>query len=188
MKREELLAKGYTEEQVTDLLNTFHGINQENEKLKGELIEKATFETKFNEAQKKLEDIEKANMTEQEKYEQMKKETELNYKKSQIIVNKANAMQILAGLEIDEELIDSLVTENVDETTKRANLLKNKFASYKENVIKETKESITNLDAKPNPTNNPQNDNTMTFDKFRKLSQEEQNAFANEHPEEFAKL
>ena len=76
MKREDLLAKGYTEEQVTDILNTFHGINKENEKLKGELIEKADIEAKFNEANAKLEEINKASMTEQEKFEAMKKEAE----------------------------------------------------------------------------------------------------------------
>ena len=44
MKREDLLAKGYTEEQVTDLLNMFHGINKEKDKkiadLQSEVLQK----------------------------------------------------------------------------------------------------------------------------------------------------
>ena len=54
MRREDLLAKGYTEEQVTDLLNTFHGINKEKDKqiadLQSEVLQKSEFETKYNEA------------------------------------------------------------------------------------------------------------------------------------------
>ena len=60
MKREDLLAKGYTEEQVTDLLNMFHGINKEKDKkiadLQSEVLQKSEFETKYNEANAKLED------------------------------------------------------------------------------------------------------------------------------------
>lgn len=189
MRREDLLAKGYTEEQVTDLLNTFHGINKENEKLKGELIEKADFEAKFNDAQKKLDEINKANMTEQEKFEAMKKEAENNLKQSKIIVNKAKAMQVLGNLNIDDSLIDTLVSEDENATIQKANLLKDTFSTYKDNVVKETKEAITNLDVKPNLTNVPQGaDTVMTWDKYRTLSQEEQNTFAKEHPEEFSKL
>ena len=47
MKREELLAKGYTEEQVTDLLNTFHSVNKENQILKSELENASSIETKY---------------------------------------------------------------------------------------------------------------------------------------------
>lgn len=188
MKREDLLAKGYTEEQVTDILNTFHGINKENEKLKGELIEKAEFESKFNEANAKLEEINKANMTEQEKFEAMKKEAETNLKQSRILLNKTKAQNILVGLDIEDDLLSSLVSDDEKTTIDNATKLKAKFDAYKDSIVKETKDSIASLNAKPNATNIPQNDNVMTFEKFRTLSQEEQNAFATEHPEEFAKL
>lgn len=188
MKREELLAKGYTEEQVTDILNTFHGINKENEKLKGELIQKAEIESKYNEANAKLEEINKANMTEQEKLEAMKKETEANLKKSKVLLNKTKAQNILVGLDIDDELIDTLVTDDEKTTLDNANRLKARFDIFKDTVEKQTRESLTNIDAKPTPTNKPQDGNGMTFEKFRTLSQEEQNKFAAEHPEEFANL
>lgn len=188
MKREDLLAKGYTEEQVTDILNTFHGISKENEKLKGELIEKADIETKFNEANAKLEEINKASMTEQEKFEAMKKEAETNLKQSRILLNKTKAQNILVGLDIDDELLSSLVSDDEKTTLDNATRLKTKFETYKDNIIKETKNNIASLNAKPSATNIPQDDGSMTFDKFRTLSQAEQNAFAKEHPEEFAKL
>lgn len=188
MKREDLLAKGYTEEQVTDILNTFHGLNKENEKLKGELIEKADFESKFNEANAKLEEINKANMTEQEQLEEMKKQTESNLKQSKMLLNKTKAQNVLVGLDIDDDLINTLVTDDEKTTLENANKLKNKFEKYKETIEKQTKEALTNLNAKPSATNIPQNDGAMTFDKFRTLSQEEQNAYATEHPEEFANL
>lgn len=188
MRREDLLAKGYTEEQVTDLLNTFHGINKENEKLKGELIEKADIETKYNEANAKLEEINKANMTEQEKLEEMKKETENNLKQSKILLNKTKAQNILVGLDIDDELINSLVSDDEKITLDNANRLKSKFEAYKESIVKETRESIANIDSKPKASNILNDDGAMTFDKFRTLSQEEQNKFAAEHPTEFANL
>ena len=136
MKREELLAKGYTEEQVTDILNTFHGINKENEKLKGELIQKAEIESKYNEANAKLEEINKANMTEQEKLEAMKKETEANLKKSKVLLNKTKAQNILVGLDIDDELIDTLVTDDEKTTLDNANRLKARFDIFKDNDSK----------------------------------------------------
>ena len=81
MKREDLLAKGYTEEQVTDLLNTFHEVNNENKKLQSELDKKASLETQNQELQKQLDEIHKANMTEQEKINAEKRFTILQKQK-----------------------------------------------------------------------------------------------------------
>lgn len=188
MKREDLLAKGYTEEQVTDILNTFHGISKENDKLKGQLLEKADLETKLAEVQKKIDEEEKAKLTEQEKLELSKKEIEKNLRESKIIVNRAKAKDILSGLDISEELINTLVTEDEASTIANATALKSKFDSYKEVVEKQTREAITNLDVKPNVTNVPQDDGTMTWEKFSSLSIEEQNKFAEENPQEFENL
>lgn len=188
MKREELLAKGYTEEQVTDILNTFHGINKENEKLKSEILEKADIETKYNEVQKTLDDLNKAKMTKEEQIAEKEKQINENLKQSKILLNKTKAKEILAGLEIDDGIINTLVTEDEQTTLNNANLLKNRFTTFKEVVEKQTRESITNLDTKPNPTNIPQGDDIMTFDKFSKLSNDEQIKFMSEHPTEFDNL
>ena len=91
MKREELLAKGYTEEQVTDILNTLHSVSKDKDKqiadLQSEVLTKGEYETKYNDVQHQLDEIKKANMTEQEKFEAMKKEAETNLRNSKIIVN-----------------------------------------------------------------------------------------------------
>jgi hypothetical protein len=58
----------------------------------------------------------------------------------------------------------------------------------KENVAKQTKESLMNVDLKPTMTNVNQSESVMDFEKFSKLSAEEQEKFINEHPQEFQNL
>ena len=193
MKREELLAKGYTEEQVTDILNTLHSVSKDKDKqiadLQSEVLTKGEYETKYNDVQHQLDEIKKANMTEQEKFEAMKKEAETNLRNSKIIVNKAKAKEILSGLDIDESLIDTLVSEDEQATINNANLLKNRFTTFKDTVEKQTSESLTNLNAKPETTNVPQQDDgVMTLDKFYKMTNEEQIKFVNENPGAIEKL
>ena len=193
MKREDLLAKGYTEEQVTDILNTLHSVSKDKDKqiadLQSEVLTKDEYVTKYNAAQHQLDEMNKANMTEQEKVEAMKKEAETNLRNSKIIVNKAKAKEILSGLDIDESLIDTLVSEDEQATINNANLLKNRFTTFKDTVEKQTRESITNLNVKPETTNVPQQDDgVMTLDKFYKMTNEEQIKFVNENPEAIQNL
>lgn len=187
MKREDLLAKGYTEEQVTDILNTLHSVSKDKDKqiadLQSEVLTKDEYVTKYNAAQHQLDEMNKANMTEQEKVEAMKKEAETNLRNSKIIVNKAKAKEILSGLDIEESLIDTLVSEDEQATINNANLLKNRFTTFKDTVEKQTRESITNLNVKPETTNVPQQDDgVMTLDKFYKMTNEEQIKYVNENP------
>lgn len=193
MKREDLLAKGYTEEQVTDILNTLHSVSKDKDKqiadLQSEVLTKDEYVTKYNAAQHQLDEMNKANMTEQEKVEAMKKEAEANLRNSKIIVNKAKAKEILSGLDIEESLIDTLVSEDEQATINNANLLKNRFTTFKDTVEKQTRESITNLNVKPETTNVPQQDDgVMTLDKFYKMTNEEQIKFVNENPEAIQNL
>ena len=128
-------------------------------------------------------------MTEQEKLEQMKKETEANLKNSRIIVNTAKAKEILTGLDLDDELISLVVSDNADKTIANANKLKAKFDSQKDIVAKQTKETLINVDLKPTVSNVNQNDDgIMTFEKFGNLSAVEQEKWINEHPTEFENL
>lgn len=193
MKREDLLAKGYTEEQVTDILNTLHSVSKDKDKqiadLQSEVLTKDEYVTKYNAAQHQLDEMNKANMTEQEKVEAMKKEAEANLRNSKIIVNKAKAKEILSGLDIEESLIDTLVSEDEQATINNANLLKNRFTTFKDTIEKQTRESITNLNVKPETTNVPQQDDgVMTLDKFYKMTNEEQIKFVNENPEAIQNL
>ena len=196
MNREEarkILGEGATEEQITNLLNSWH--IQESAKVKeletqvNDLTQQNTKYSDYDEIKNKLDEINKANMTEQEKLEQMKKEAETNLKNSRIIVNTAKAKEILAGLDLDDDLIKLVVSDDETRTIDSANKLKAKFDSQKDIVAKQTKETLMSADLKPSISNvNPNEDGIMTLDKFSGLSAEEQNKWIEEHPQEFQNL
>ena len=187
-KAKQILGDGASEEQVTEVLNTFHSELREKEKEISNLNSKLNSQSDYDELKKKLDDIEKANMTEQEKLANMQKEAENNLKQSRMIVNKAKATEILAGLNISEDIINSLVRDDEASTLTNANNLKSQIENMREETIRKTKEELATIDVKPNISNVRQNDSEMTWEKFTKLSQEEQNKFAKENPEEFEKL
>lgn len=190
-KARQILGENATEEQVTNFLNEWHNSKKEEQKQYetqlNELQSKINQYSDYDDIKAKLDEINKANMTEQEKMEQQRKEIETNLANSRKIYNKAKAMEILAGENVDEKIIDSLVTDNLDTTLATINALKTNLTAIKDGVAKNTKESLTTLDLTPTMTNVPQND-VMTMEKFMDLSAEEQEKFVNEHPTEFGNL
>ena len=197
MNREDarkILGEEATEEQVTNLLNNFH--LKETEKVKelenqvNLLTEQNSKYSDYDAIKQQLEEINKANMTEQEKLEAQKKEIETNLKNSRIIVNTAKAKEILAGLDLDDDIISLVVSDDANKTIDSANKLKAKFDMQKENVAKATKESLTTLNLDPAlPNVNQNNSNVIdSFEKFGNLSAEEQEKWINEHPTEFENL
>lgn len=191
MTREEarkILGEGATEEQINNLLTSIYErdktSNETIKSLQNELGKYSDYDTIKN----KLTDIEKANMSEQEKMEAMKKEIEANLKSSRITKNEATARKILAETNISETLLARLIDEDEQITINNANEFLNSYNSLKDEVAKKTKEDLTTLDIKPGISNVSQGENDMTFDKFRTLSVDEQNKFAEEHPEEFENL
>lgn len=198
MKRDDIkkiLGENATEEQISNLLNAFHEKENETKKqaddtkkevddLKKQLNKYSDYDT----IKKQLDDINKANMTEQEKLEQQKKEIAENLRQSRIIVNTAKAKEILAGENVDEELLNRIVTDDTDTTIALANKFKETLSTLKTNVEKQTRESLSTQDLKPSITNVPQDSGAMTLDKFYELSAEEQDKFVEEHPDEFEKL
>lgn len=183
-----ILGEGATEEQVTNLLNTFHNIeknkNEEINGLKGQLNKYSDYDA----IKKQLDDINKSNLTREEQIALKEKEAEEKLAKSNIILNTTKAKEILAGFDLDEETIQMLVSEDETKTINNATKLKEKFTSLKDTVAKETKESLGKLDLKPSISNVNQNEDVMTMDKFLKLSAIEQEKFIEEHPQEFEKL
>lgn len=185
-KARQILGEGATEEQVTNFLNEWHKEKSE---------EKTQYETQLQDLQNQIskysdyETIKKENesfkqsqMTEQEKLEQMKKETEKNLKDSRIIVNTAKAKEILAGLDLEDDLINLVVSDDSEKTIESANKLKAKFDSQKDIVAKQTKETLINVNLNPTISNVNQNDDVMTFEKFSNLSAEEQNEWLTQNP------
>jgi len=185
-KAREILGENATEEQITNLLNQWH--IDESSKVKdleskvNSLTEQNNKYSDYDTIKKQLDDINKANMTEQEKIDQMKKETENNLRESRRIVNTAKAKEILAGLDLDDELISLVVSDNSQKTIDSANKLKAKFDSQKEMVTKKTQEDLTKLNVQPTISNVTQNDNAMNFEKFSNMSADEQNKWLAENP------
>ena len=179
IKREELAQKGYTEEQITDILNTYHKMGEEIKKANEAASQSKSLADGL---QKQIDDINKANMSEQEKFEQMKKETELNLSNSKKIYNKAKVKEILAGYDIEEDLIDNLVFEDEALTINNANLLKARFDTIIDNTTKKVQNNIASQDVKPNASNVPQ-EGGMTFEKFSELSSSEQEKLLAENPD-----
>lgn len=194
MRREDLISKGYTEEQVTELLNLFHSENQEttkeNERLKGELAGANEKIAGYSNMEKEYNQYKQSQMTEQEKFEAMKKEAEKNFAMSKRVYNEAQAKTILAEIGgVDESVLSSIVSEDSDKTVANANALVNMFKTREQETIKKTKEQIQNTNILPNPSNVPEDKGIITtFEEFDKLPYEEQDKFQREHPKEFENL
>lgn len=191
-KAREILGENATEEQITNLLNQWH--IDESAKIKdlegkvNTLTEQSTKYSDYDEIKKKLDEINQANMTEQEKLAKDKEEIAKNLAESRIIKNTAKAKDILAGLNVNEKLIARLVSEDENETLSSVNELKTMLELQKESVAKKTKEDLVTMNVQPTISNVPQQSDVMTMDKFMNLSAEEQNKFIEEHPQEFNNL
>lgn len=187
-----ILGENATEEQITNFLNNYHlNENAKMKELQDQLNALKNENSKYSDydtIKTKLNEIEQANMTEQQKLEQMKQETEKNLRESRIIVNTAKAKEILAGEVIDDKLIESLVDDNLENTIAKATMFKQTLTNLKDSVAKQTKESLVNADLKPSIPNVNPNENVMTFDKFANMSADEQNKWLQDNPNGLEKL
>lgn len=196
MNRDEakkILGENATEEQITNFLNNYHlNENAKVKELQDQLNALKSENSKYSDydaIKTKLNEIEQASMTEQQKIDQMKQETEKNLRESRIIVNTAKAKEILAGENIDEQLINSLVDDNLDNTIAKATMFKQTLTNLKDSVAKQTKESLVNADLKPSIPNVNPNENVIdSFEKFANMSAEEQNNWLQENPNGLEKL
>lgn len=193
MTREDIkkiLGEGATEEQISNTLNALHNQTNALNKQISELKANESKYSDYDEIKSQLDAINKEKMTEQERLAKDKEEIAKNLKESRITKNKAKVMSVLAGMDIDEDIIDSIVGEDETISLAKAQKLADKFNNVIADTKKKAEEDLANLNVKPNMTNtNPNADNDkMTFEKFSALSAEEQEAFINEHPDEFENL
>ena len=184
-----ILGENATEEQITNTLNALHNqTNALNKQIEDYKVKESKY-SDYDDIKKQLEDINKANMSEQEKLRAQQEEAAKYLHEAKLIRNKAKVMEILAGKGFDEEIIDSIVGEDENLSVAKAQKLVERLDTVIADTKKKTEEELANLNVKPNLTNtNPNSDGAMNWEKFSKLSQEEQNKFAEENPEEFAKL
>ena len=188
-----ILGEGATDEQIKGILDKFHEKDNDARTKATELAKTqadlAKVQADLNTAQSQLDQINKNNMSEQEKIEADRKEAAKLVSESKKVYAKAKATEILATVGItDEKLINSLVSDNVELTETNANIYVENIKSIKDSVEKQTREQLSTADLKPNASNSSKNDDGMTWEKFTSLSEEEQSRFEQEHPEEFAKL
>lgn len=184
-----ILGENATEEQITNTLNALHNqTNALNKQIEDYKVKESKY-SDYDDIKRQLEDINKANMSEQEKLQAQQEEAAKYLHEAKLIRNKAKVMEILAGKGFDEEIIDSIVGEDENLSVAKAQKLVERLDTVIADTKKKTEEELANLNVKPNLSNvNPNNDGAMNWEKFSKLSQEEQNKFAEENPEEFAKL
>lgn len=191
MSREEakkLLGENATDEQITVFLNTVHQEKSRADNLEKQLNAQNLInqenETKYKELETKLGELEKEKMTEAEKLELKQKEVEKNLAESRKTLSKAKAQEIFSKVGItDEEIINTVVSDNIDTTIANATMIANKFKFVQDETVKKTKEELANLDIKPTPTNVSQGeDEGMTLDKFFGMSAQEQEKLLSENP------
>lgn len=191
MTRDEIrkiLGENATEEQITNTLNAIHNNENNLKKQVQDLQSNLDKYSDYDSIKTQLDEINKAKMTEQEKLEAEKKEVAKQLHEAKILTNKAKVKEILATRDFDDEIIDSIVSEDIDSSISKAQKLANKYDSIIAETKKKTEEDIANMNVKPNlPTSNP-NDSSMTFEKFSKLSAKEQNEWMEQHPTEFESL
>ncbi len=188
MKREELLAKGYTEEQVDEILGIYHQNDKKVKDLERQIEEDKAIKVKNQELQKQIDDINEANLSEQEKLAKKEAEIETRLSNARKIENTAKAKEILASYDVDDELISRLVSDNLEETVNMANLFKTKIDTIRTTVANETREKLANADVKPTPTNISQDDGIMTLEKLKAMTMTEQLMFKRENPDIYAEI
>lgn len=186
MKREDLLEKGFSQEQITDILNMWHNNNSKKEQdLQSQIDDLKGFEAKYNQAQKQLDDIKKANMSDQQKLEEALKDAEAKQKMANKIYHTAKAKEILAGYNLDDSLIERLVTDDEVSTIANANLFKQTLDNRDESITKKVQSELTKVDVKPTPTNVPTGTDIMTKEKFTKMSMSEQKIWKDANIEQY---
>ena len=191
MSREEvkkMLGENATDEQVTVILNAIHQEKSKadnlEQKLNAQNLVNQETENKYKALEQKLSELEKEKMPEAEKLQLKEKEVEKNLAESKKILSKAKAQEILSKVGItDEDIINTVVSDNIDNTIASATVIANKFKFVQEETVKKTKEELANLDVKPTPTNVSQGEEGLTLDKFFNMSAQEQEKLINENPE-----
>lgn len=201
MTREEvkkILGEDATDVQISNFLNYHHSY----EKTKNDEIN--SYKTTINEhsdydtIKKELDDLKKANMTNEEllvaKQKELDdalaktKEEQLKFLKKQ---NSLEAKSILmeAGITDEEQLkniLGSISSDNKELTINNANNLANSIKAIKESTEKTIKAQLMNNEPNPSESSGKKSnsDTTMTKDKFMKLTYAEQKEWKDTNGEE----
>ena len=173
-----------------------HRINKAEEQrnqMKKALDEAMAKAGKVDELSKKLDELEKKNMTAEELQAQRIKEAEEAKRNYTILSNKTEAKDVLikAGMVAGDTLdriINKISSEDLTSTLEAANLVAQMYNTTKTETEQRVKSELLANNPKPNPTNLPENDGKVTKEQFNAMSYDEMMKFASEHPEEFSKM
>lgn len=185
-----LLGEGATEEQKTNILNLLHNQTNDLNKTISNLQSQVDKYKDYDDIKSQLNAYNQSKMTEQEKLEAQRKEIETNLKQSRIIKNKAQVMTILAGRSIDEDIINSLVSEDENSSIEKAKKMASQIDTIIANAKLEKEQELEKVNVKPdlpNNNNETQTDNEQA-EKFNKMSYNERIELKNSNPELFNKL
>lgn len=208
MTREEvkkILGEDATDVQITNFLNYHHS----EEKIKNDEIN--SLKTKidgfkdYDSIKKELDDVKKANMTNDELLVAKQKELDDALAKAKDeelkLLKKQNSLEaksilIEAGITDEEQLkglLSSISTDNKENTIASANNIANLVKATKDSTEKSVKEQL--MHGEPDPSNNSgkkaKDDDTMTKDKFNQLLMEnfeEAKKWKDSHVEEYQQI
>ena len=197
LTREGLKALGVTDEAIDEILKTrgneINKVEEQKNQMKKALDEAMAKAGKVDELSKKLDELEKKNMTAEELQAQRIKEAEEAKRNYTILSNKTEAKDVLikagmvAGDTLDK-IINKISSEDLTSTLEAANLVAQMYNTTKAETEQRVKSELLANNPKPNPTNLPENDGKVTKEQFEKMSYDEMMKFASEHPEEFSKM
>lgn len=197
-----IIGEDATDVQINNFLNYYHSYDKtKSDEING-LQAKINEHGDYEAIKKELDDMKKANMTNEELLVAKQKELDAEKEKAkqeqlkfQRKQNSLEAKSILmdAGITNEDklnELLASISTDNKDATIASANSIAELIKSTKDSTEKSVKEQL--MKQEPNPAadsgKKADSDETMTLDKFNKLSYEEQKEWKDAHLEEYHKL
>lgn len=198
-----ILGEDATDVQITNFLNYHHSTektkNDEINSYKAKISEHSDYDS----IKKELDELKKANMTNEELLVAKQQELDEQIAKSQEaekkFIKKQNSLEaksilMEAGITNEEQLkgiLSSISSDNKDLTIANANNIANSIKSIKDTTEKKVKEDL--MKKEPNPSSDSgkkaTDDGAMTLDKFNTLSYTEQKKWKDEHgDEEYHKL
>lgn len=184
-----------TDEQITSYLDSFHNLNESlqtaNATINGlneQVTDLNSKVTTLTQSEIELNAIKQSQLTAEEKLAQKEKEIEQRLANARIVDNRAKVKEIFSEIGgVDETVLNAIVTDDETTSLKNANAFLTQIKNIQVATETKTKQDLATLDVKP-IASNTQNDNVMTWEKFDQMSADEQNKFAEEHPDIMEKL
>lgn len=181
-----------TDEQITSYLDTFHNatktLSDSLEVANNTITDLNSKVTNLTQSEIELNAIKQSQLTAEEKLAQKEKEIEQRLANARIVDNRAKVKEIFSEIGgVDETVLNAIVTDDETTSLKNANAFLTQIKNIQVATETKTKQDLATLDVKP-VASNTQNDNVMTWERFDQMSADEQNKFAEEHPDIMEKL